>query len=326
MDMTHPTTLYLDRASVERVALPMERIIEVVESALIEKAHGRVQMPAKHWMEPRPTRWFGGMSSLIPSLGYAAMKWQSGSSENPAHGLPYLTGMLFLNDLETGLVTSVMDSTWITQQRTAAESAVAVKYLARSDATRFAILGCGVQARSHLEAFMQVMPNLSEVIGYDIDPAAADRYAGFVAEHGLNATVVHAPREAVEAGDVVVSAGPIEVDQPRTIEPGWLRAGALGITLDYDCYWRPEAFEAADLLLTDDVAQIEHIKDSGYFVGAPDPDGELGEVAAGLHRGRKDDSDIIITMNMGVAVEDVAVAKEIYEHARKNGIGTELPL
>ena len=324
--MADPTTLYLDRASVERVALPMERIIEVVEAALIEKAHGRVQMPAKHWMEPRPTRWFGGMSSLIPSLGYAAMKWQSGSTENPSHGLPYLTGMLFLNDLETGLVTSVMDSTWITQQRTAAESAVGVKHLARPDATTFSILGCGVQARSHLEAFLRVMPNLSEVIGYDIDPEAAERYAGFVDERGLKATVVHGAKEAVEAGDVVVTGGPIEVDQPRTIEPGWLHAGALGITLDYDCYWKPEAFEAADLLLTDDVAQIEHIKESGYFVGAPHPDGELGEVVAGLHPGRKNDSDIIITMNMGVAVEDVAVAKEIYEHARKNQIGTELPL
>ncbi|HET7481438.1 MAG TPA: ornithine cyclodeaminase family protein [Actinomycetota bacterium] len=321
-----PTTLYLDRASVERVGLPMEKIIEVVEAALVEKAHGRVQMPAKHWMEPRPTRWFGGMSSLIPSLGYAAMKWQSGSSENAAHGLPYLTGMLFLNDLETGLVRAVMDSTWLTQQRTAAESAVAVKHLARPGATRFSILGCGVQARSHLEAFRRVMPKLAEVVCFDIDQDAAARYAEVVREAGLEATIVDGARAAVEAGDVVVTAGPIEVDQPRTIEPGWLKPGALGVTLDYDCYWKPEAFAAADLLFTDDLGQIEHIKESGYFVGAPAPDGELGAIAAGLHPGRSDESQTIITMNMGVAVEDVAVAKEIYEAARERGIGTELPL
>jgi ornithine cyclodeaminase/alanine dehydrogenase len=311
---------------VEEIELPMERVIDVVETALVEKAHGRVQMPAKHWMEPRPTRWFGGMSSLIPSLGYAAMKWQSGSSENAANGIPYLTGMLFLNDLDSGLVRAVMDSTWITQQRTAAESGVAVKHLASEDATTFGILGCGVQARSHLDAFIRVMPKLTEVVLFDIAPDAAQRYAEFVQQHDLTATIVSDARSAVERGDVVVTAGPIEVDQPRTIEAGWLRAGALGVTLDYDCYWKPEAFAAADVLLTDDLAQIEHIKESGYFVGAPPPDAELGDVAAGLHPGRKNESDTIITMNMGVAVEDVAVAKEIYELALERGIGDELEL
>jgi alanine dehydrogenase len=321
-----PTALYLSRDVVEEVGLPMDRIIDVVETALIEKARGRVQMPAKHWMEPRPTRWFGGMSSLIPSLGYAAMKWQSGSTENAAHGLPYITGMLFLNDLETGLVTSVMDSTWITQQRTAAESAVAVKHLADPDASSFAILGCGVQARSHLDALIHVMPHLSEVIAYDIVPAAAQRYAEVVEGRGLKATIVDSARAALEKADVVVTAGPIEVDAPRTIEAGWLQPGALGITLDYDCYWKAEAFAAADLLVTDDRAQVEHIKESGYFVGAPDPHTELGEVAAGLHPGRNGAADTIITMNMGVAVEDVAVAKEIYELAQKSDLGIELPL
>jgi ornithine cyclodeaminase/alanine dehydrogenase len=322
----HPTTLYLSRADVEVVGLSMDRIIDVVEAALIEKAHGRVQMPAKHWMELRSTRWFGGMSSLIPSLGHAAMKWQSGSTENAAHGLPYITGMLFLNDLETGLVASVMDSTWITQQRTAAESAVAVKHLAKPDARNFAIIGCGVQARSHLDAFMHVIPELSEVIAFDIDPAAAQRYAELIEARGLKATIVDSARAALRRADVVVTAGPIEVDAPRTIEAGWLPRGALGITLDYDCYWKPEAFAAADLLLTDDLGQIDHIKESGYFAGVPEPHGELGEVAAGLHRGRKSAVDTIITMNMGVAVEDAAVAKEIYELARKNDVGVELPL
>jgi len=324
--MADLTTLYLNRAAVEEVALPMTRIIEVVESALVEKTHNRVQMPAKHWMEPRPTRWFGGMSSLIDTIGYAAMKWQSGSSENSNRGLPYITGMLFLNDLETGLVRSVMDSTWITQQRTAAESAVAVRHLAAEEATTFSILGCGLQARSHVEAFMTVMPNLKEVVGYDIDPAAATRFASFLRERGLEATTVDNARQAVESGQVVVTAGPIEVTQPRTIEAGWLQPGALGVTLDYDCYWNAEAFTAADLLLTDDVAQIEHIKESGYFIGAPEPEAELGDVAAGLHPGRKNATDTIITMNMGVAVEDVAVAKEIYEAAIQRGLGIELPV
>jgi ornithine cyclodeaminase/alanine dehydrogenase-like protein (mu-crystallin family) len=323
---TNRTVLYLDRETIASIDLPMKRIVEVVEVALIEKAHGRVQMPAKHWMEPRPTRWFGGMSSLVPKLGYAAMKWQSGSTENAAHGLPYITGMLFLSSIEHGVVAAVMDSTWITQQRTAAASAIAVKYLARKDATTYAMLGCGLQARSHLEAFRHVMPGLSQVVAYDVDPEAAAAFAREVQLAGFRSTVVDSPRAAVESADIVVTGGPIQPNLPRTIEANWLRPGLLGVTIDYDCYWKPEALAAADCLLTDDFGQIEHIKEYGYFVGCPRPHAELGSVVAGLRPGRETPQQKIIVMNMGVAVEDVATAKEIYEIARARKVGVELPL
>lgn len=325
MSLTH-STLYLSRDAVEQINLPMARIIEVVEASLVEKAHGRVQMPAKHWMEPRQTRWFGGMSSLIPSLGYAAMKWQSGSTENAKAGIPYLTGMLFLNRLDDGLVSAVMDSTWITQQRTAAESAVAVKYLARPESQNFGVLGCGVQARSHLQAFRLVMPKLQEVVAFDINPGAAAAFAREVEASGLKARIANSAREAVDTTDVLVTAGPIEPHLPRTIDADWLHPGLLGITLDYDCYWKPTAFHAADRLLTDDFDQIEHIKEFGYFVGCPEPEAELGAVAAGLAPRRTRNDELIITMNMGVAVEDVATAKEVYELARQKNIGVALPL
>jgi ornithine cyclodeaminase/alanine dehydrogenase-like protein (mu-crystallin family) len=320
------STLYLSRAAVEQINLSMDRIIEVVEASLVEKASGRVQMPAKHWMEPRQTRWFGGMSSLIPSLGYAAMKWQSGSTENAKADLPYLTGMLFLNRLDDGLVSAVMDSTWLTQQRTAAESAVAVKYLAKAGVTNFAMLGCGVQARSHLQAFRLVMPHLSEVVAFDINPAAAAAFAREVEAVGLRARIVQSARAAIDATDIVITAGQIEPHLPRTIDADWLHPGLLGITLDYDCYWKAAAFNAADKLFTDDFDQVEHIKEYGYFVGCPQPLAELGAVAAGLAPRRESDTEIIITMNMGVAVEDVATAKEIYELAKEKSIGVTLPL
>jgi ornithine cyclodeaminase/alanine dehydrogenase-like protein (mu-crystallin family) len=319
-------TLYLNRATIESLGLGMSRIIDLVESSLVEKAHGRTQMPAKHWMEPRPTRWFGGMSCLIPAAGYASMKWQSGSSENAARGLPYLTGMLFLNRLDDGLVAAVMDSTWITQQRTAAGSAVAVRHLARPGATGFAMLGCGVQARSHLEAFAHVMPALEEVVAYDIDPRAAAAYSEHVRAAGFRCRVVDSPRAAVDAADIVVTAGPIEPTAARSIAADWLRPGMLGITLDYDCYWQAGAFGAADRLLCDDFEQIEHIRSSGYFVGCPTPDAELGQVAAGLAPGRVRDAETIVTMNMGVAVEDLVTARAVYELACERQAGVRLPL
>jgi ornithine cyclodeaminase/alanine dehydrogenase len=234
--------------------------------------------------------------------------------------------MLFLNSLEDGVVAAVMDSTWITQQRTAAASAIAVKYLGKKNATSYAMLGCGVQARSHFEAFRHVIPDLSQVVAYDIKPEAAETFAREVEAAGFHSRIVDSPRAALDLSDIVVTAGPIEPNVPRTIEANWLRPGLLGITIDYDCYWKPAALATADCLVTDDVGQVEHIKEYGYFVGCRAPDTELGSVVAGLHPGRQDAQQKIVAVNMGVAVEDVATAKEIYEIARALKVGVELPL
>lgn len=319
-------TLYLNREAIEKIDLPMSRIIEVVEDALTEKAHGRAQMPAKHWMERDADRWFGGMSSLVPKFGYAAMKWQSGSSENSLRGLPYITGMLFLNKLEDGLVAAVMDSTWITQQRTAAASAVAVKHLAKRSLVSYGMLGTGIQGRSHLEAFKHVMPKLSEVFIYDINPSAAKLFSEIVMIAGYRPRILNSARAVFDATDIIVTSGPIEPDTIRTIDADWLRPGLTGIAIDYDCYWKSNALRAADLFITDDYGQISHIKEFNYFVDAPDPDCELGDVIAGLKIGRQSDDQKILVMNMGVAVEDVATARVIYEIAKKDGIGIALPL
>lgn len=316
--------LFLNRKTVEEIALPMERIVEVIEDALIEKAHGRVQMPAKHWMERDANRWFGGMSSIVPKIGYAAMKWQSGSDENYARGLPYLTGMLFLNSLKDGTVDAIMDSTWITQQRTAAASAVAVKHLARAGETSYSILGSGVQGFSHFEALRLVMPALSTVHVYDINPKAAERFAAFVRSEGFEAKVETSARAAVEASRVLITSGPITPDQGREIEPDWLHPGHTAIAIDYDCYFKPETLSSADILATDDIGQIEHIREYGYFVGSRTPDIEIGSIAAGLVPGRQSADDRVIVANMGVSVEDVATAKEIYEIARQRNIGLRL--
>jgi ornithine cyclodeaminase/alanine dehydrogenase len=320
------SALYLNRDAIEAVNLPMARIIEVVEEALTEKAHGRTQMPAKHWMERDADRWFGGMSSLVPKFGYAAMKWQSGSSENAARALPYITGMLFLNRLDDGLVAAVMDSTWITQQRTAAASAIAIKYLARKNSQRYAMLGAGAQGYSHFDAFRHVLPKLSEVIIYDVNPAASKRFANVVAASGFRPIVMESARAAFDASDIVVTSGPIEPDTVRTIDVDWLRPGLTGVAIDYDCYWKSAAIKAADRFLTDDFGQVQHIKEYNYFVNCPDPDTELGDVVAGLKPGRLNDDQKIIVANMGVAVEDVATARVIYEIARRDRIGIELPM
>jgi ornithine cyclodeaminase/alanine dehydrogenase len=324
--------LYLSRADVEAAALPMGAIIERLEMAFREKGHGRVEMPPKPGIHPGghgSDNFIHAMPALIESLGAVGVKWISGYPSNQAKGLPYISGLLILNDAATGLPTAVMDATWITAMRTGAATAVAVKLLARRDAGTLGILGCGVQGRTNLEAIACVQPALREVRAYDLHPDRVRAYIDEMRKHhpGLRFTAAEAPRGAVEGCDIVVTAGPI-LAQPRpAIEAAWFAEGALGVPLDYDSYWKPEAMRAAARFYTDDTNQILSTKKGGvYFRQIPEVYADLGEVAAGLKDARRDPRERLLCMNLGIAMDDMATAPLVLERARQKGLGVRLPL
>src|SRR5262245_40872334 len=324
--------LYLSRADVEATRLPMKAIIERLLVAFREKGQGRVEMPPKPGIHPGPPgsdNFIHAMPASVPALGAAGVKWVSGFPGNQKRGLPYVSGLLILNDPETGVPTAVMDATWITAMRTGAATAVAAKHLARPGAASFGILGCGVQARTNLEALTHVLPALKDVRAYDIHPERAAGYCEEMtkAHPGLRLTPVGSPREAVEGADVVVTAGPILARPRPTIEPGWLGEGALGVPLDYDSYWKPEAMAAADRFMTDDTPQLLGTRAHGvFFQRIPEVDADLGEVVAGLKDGRRNDRERLLCMNLGLALEDMATAPLVLERALEKGLGTRLPL
>jgi ornithine cyclodeaminase/alanine dehydrogenase len=144
--------LYLSQDEVTAVGLTMIEIIEALEVAFREKGKGRTEMPPKPGIHPGGgDNFIHAMPAYIPALKAAGVKWVSGFPENYKRGLPYITGLLILNDPETGLPISVMDCVWITAMRTGAASAVSAKYLARPESSVIGILGCGVQGRTHVE-------------------------------------------------------------------------------------------------------------------------------------------------------------------------------
>ena len=131
--MAEQKILYLSRADVEAVNLPMKTIIELLEKAFLEKGNGKVEMPPKPGIHTMPDAFIHAMPAYIPSMRSAGIKWVSGYPENFKRGLPYISGLLILNDVETGIPYAVMDCTWITAKRTGAASALAAKYLARPE-------------------------------------------------------------------------------------------------------------------------------------------------------------------------------------------------
>jgi len=319
--------LYLSRADVERVALPMSEIIDLVERAFREKGGGFVELPPKPGLHPAGDAFIHAMPAWLSRLGVAGMKWVSGYPQNQARGLPYITGLIILNDPETGIPRAVMDCTWVTAVRTAAATAVSAKYLARTDAQVMGILGLGVQGRANLEA-VRCVRDIAEVRCYDIN---ADRQAAFVKEMsertGIRIVPARTPREAVEGCDIVVTAGPILRHPQPVIEPDWLSPGVLAVPLDFDSYFTPASMRAVDLFVTDDTPQYLYYREHGYFQGCPDPHADLGDVVTGKGQAqRKQASERIMSMNLGLAIEDMVVADAVYRRAASQDLGVRLAL
>ena len=147
----------------------MATVIKLLETAFHEKGAGKVEMPPKPGIHTMPDAFIHAMPAFIPSLNSAGIKWVSGYPDNQKRGLPYITGLLILNDVETGIPYSVMDCAWITAYRTGAASALAAKYLARPESKIAGILACGVQGRTNLEALKVLFP-IEKVYAYDIHP------------------------------------------------------------------------------------------------------------------------------------------------------------
>jgi ornithine cyclodeaminase/alanine dehydrogenase-like protein (mu-crystallin family) len=318
--------LYLSRADVERVALEMPTIIDLLETAFREKGEGRVEMPPKPGVHPRPDAFIHAMPAHIPALRAAGLKWVSGYPANPARGLPYISGLLVLNDDETGLPIAVMDCTWITGHRTGAATALAARHLARPDSATVAVLGCGLQGRTNLLALASRFP-LTRVYAYDVSREARERYAAEMAPAlGLEVVGVTAPRDAVVAADLVVTCGPILKEPHATIGADWLRPGAFASAVDFDSYWSPAALAQLDRIATDDLPQFEYYRRLGYFQRTPTPYASLDELVTNRKPGREHDEERTMAMNLGLAIDDIAVAPEVYRRATAMKIGTWLEL
>lgn len=324
--MNKPELLYLSRAEVEAVALDMKTIIERLEEAFREKGEGRVEMPPKPGIHTQPDAFIHAMPAFIPSLRSAGVKWVSGYPANQQRGLPYISGLLILNDVESGLPYAVMDCTWITAYRTGAATALAAKYLARPNSEVVGILACGVQGRTNLEALAVLFP-IRRVFAYDIVPEVQECYVEEMSSRlGLEVIGVSEPRQAVVESDLVVSSGPILKHPTPTIQAGWLRPGAFGSAVDFDSYWTPAAMCEMDKISTDDHEQFRYYRSVGYFAQTPDPYADLGELVTGRKPGREREDERTLAINLGLALDDMAVAPEIYRRAKEKGLGRWLPL
>jgi len=256
----------------------------------------------------------------------AGIKWVGGYPENFKRSLPYISGLLILNDPETGFPYAVMDCAWITAYRTGAASALSAKYLARPESETVAIMACGVQGRTNLEA-LACLFKVKKVYVYDVLPEVQEKYVREMSKKlGLEIIGVKEPKQAVTQADLVVSSGPILKHPSPTIDKDWVKPGAFASAVDFDSYFTGAAMSQMDRISTDDHGQYQYYKSVGYFQQTPEPYADLGEIVAKLKPGRQNPGERTMAINLGLALDDMAVAPTVFKMAREKGLGTVLPL
>jgi ornithine cyclodeaminase/alanine dehydrogenase-like protein (mu-crystallin family) len=246
---------------------------------------------------------------------------------------PAIQGAVLLFEPEQGALAAILDANAITAIRTAAVSGLATRLLAQADAGDLAILGSGVQARSHLAAMRAVRP-LRRARVWSREPDHARQFAETEsARHGLRVEPVATPREAVEGADLICT---VTSARDPVVAGEWLSPGAhvnaVGVTgdpgtreLDTAAVTGARLFvdrRAAALVEAGDI--LVPIREGA--IGESHILAELGDLVLGRHPGRTDSDEITVFKSLGLAIEDVAAAQYIYARAREQGAGTRVTL
>ena len=304
----------------------MPTIIKRLEEAFLEKSQGKVEMPPKPAIHPRPDAFIHAMPAYIPALRSSGIKWVSGFPENAKRGLPYITGLIILNDVDSGLPYAVMDCTWITAYRTGAKTAIAAKHLARPESEVAGILACGMQGRTNLIGLASVF-RLKRVYAYDLNPEAQAKYiAEMQSRFDFEIIGVKEPRQAVVESDLVVTSGPILSDPRPTIQKDWLKPGGFGSAVDYDLYWSgtrwPRWTGSARMICP----SLRIIAVRAFSSTPPHRTQSSPNWWPVRNRDARMTRSGLLAMNLGLAMDDMAVAPEIYRRAPERGLGTRLEL
>jgi alanine dehydrogenase len=333
-----------------KAVLTIDDLIETMASALAGFSAGRVDQPVRTVISIEDpggpsgpgnnAAFFGTMPALTRNPAALGAKLVTVFGSNAAKGLPSHLASILLLDPETGALRALLDGRYITEARTAAVSAVSSRLLARPTAKSLAIIGSGVQARSHLEALSRVH-TFSHVTVWSPNKSHRDRFADDARAESdrrrtavgprpePNVSAVDHPGEAVVGADVIVLA----TSSPTPVlESGWVKPGAhiicVGACRPTQREIDPALTARARVFVDSRAAALVESGDivMGIQEGRFGPDhivAELGELAK---TGRRSDSEITIFKSLGMAVEDVAAADLAYRRAVEKGLGQELTI
>ncbi len=309
----------------EAIESDIRGFLDALKTSLIEKATGG------GWYPPRPSAnlpkgWIGFMPAYSGKLGAVAIKVVGVFPGNADRGLPTVPASILLLDADTGMPLALMDGTVVTEYRTGGASALSAEVMSREDSETLLVIGAGTQGRSHSKLIPEVRP-VSRVYVRDLNRSRAESLVAELRKRGLDAAVVDENRRADIIATVTTSRSPV-------LFGGDLQEGthvcAVGAYTPDARELDDSAISSFDRIVVDTKEALEagdlRIPLERGIIPRERIVGELGEVLAGLKRGRASSSERTLYKSVGTSALDVAAASFVYSRARILGLGREVDL
>jgi alanine dehydrogenase len=315
--------LYLSDADVDALAPSPPALADAIAAAFVERARGMAAAPAKTAMNcPGSDLYCQAMPAAIAGVG-AGVKWVALSPGNAARGLPHIAATMIVADPKRVCSPAFVEAGRLTALRTAAMSLLAARHLARPAAAVLALIGCGVQARAHLEALRSEFP-LETVHVLGRRRASAEAFVRECSETMPGLEVAESPGAALRNADIVVSTVPAQQGLAPFLDAKQLPAGACALMVDLARSWRPEALGEFDRHYTDDADQSRAMSANNPGFKALQFDADLAGLVSGQAIGRRTDTERLCFAYAGSGIADVAVAALLLDRAREERRGLEL--
>ncbi len=316
-------TLILRRREIEEV-IRMKDVIEVVRKSFIEHAKKKVSMPEKVYVGVNNGHFRAMPASLSGSVG---IKWASVYPGN--RGLHSVMATIIYSDPTTGYPLGIMDGTLITSFRTGAAAAIASEVLARDKASSFGVVGLGEQAYKQLIALQEVF-DLNEVRVFDISRDAIENFVEFFSFQDFDIKEMKHLKDAV-ASDIVSTTTPVK--EPL-VKAEWVKEGTHINAIGADVKGKQElesTLVKKAKIIVDDVEQAIssgeiNVPLAKGIIKKSDIYGTLGEILAGMKKGRENKKEITLFDATGLAIHDIATARMVYEKCKKKVLGTEIDI
>jgi N-[(2S)-2-amino-2-carboxyethyl]-L-glutamate dehydrogenase len=341
--------LYLNRQEVELACRDIDSVA-VVREVFRMHATGQSILPDEaylgwtneHGESVRSLNMPGYLGGALQCVG---MKVMNGNVDNALRGLPRANGLTHLFDSVTGRITCIMEGAYISSLRTASVSFLSAELLKGREIKCAVFIGSGVQAQAHIELLLkrrQFYPALQRIVLFDISEERSKvlyrSILSRVKTLGIDLSVASTAEQAIKSGQLVVTVTTVTTGY---IEYDWLQPGAILVNISLDDPL-PEVVLRADMVVVDDWTLVKH--DTRRLLGrmyhakqilGPDEaedsahvcrhvDAPLGEIITGEKAGRKHSDDIILVNPFGIAIEDIAIASAVYQHALEHPLGTQL--
>jgi ornithine cyclodeaminase/alanine dehydrogenase-like protein (mu-crystallin family) len=303
---------YLSEGTLSALGITTEDVIESIEALISSVENQSAWSAPKAVILPADGRYMMAALAAADEPPLLAVKTVVLNPRNPERGLPQINGLVTMLDSSSGLPVAVLDGNWITAVRTAGLSATAAKHMARKDSSVAAFIGCGVQAKSHLQAFSDMFP-IKEIRLFGRGEANIKSMCEDAEKRSLSSTVCKSGEEAISDADLVISSVTYSANMFPFLNANWLKPGSFSAITDLAAPWEKESFSAFDQITIDDVEQEGALPNK---LAPPEfVTGDLSELVLGKFSGRKQASDRNAFIFRGHAMGDLALSILAYQRA-----------